>query len=45
MRIIGFMVLVVVILGGGVVYEGWDCVSGCMLRGGLYEECVKQCGG
>jgi len=36
----------VIIIGLGVLYfYNWECVSRCMVRGGLYQECVKQCGG
>lgn len=45
MRLIVIVFVIALILGGMVVGYDWGCISSCMMRGGLYEECVKRCGG
>ena len=41
------ILLVMVVMGFVTIALSYDCgcISSCMQRGGLYEQCVKQCGG
>lgn len=40
-------ILVLVVIGIMVMMQSdynWECISRCMQRGGLYEDCVSRCG-
>ena len=42
---LGMVILVIIAIIGLLVNYNWDCISKCMQRGGMYEQCVRQCGG